>query len=327
MSNYMKIVTDSISLASLSALFMMQSMPGCKADSPYYLRGDSNTSYAVSANNRFMVYTVTSDAIHNLHQINLKTQMTKTLLNTQMYINHVTITADDTYVLFSATKSASAPCHIYSYNLHTNKLLQLTKGTNSDFYPSYFPFQNRVLFIRSHTLRPWSMGGSIWENFYVCSVRLNGTDPRKEADKSFRNLTGPLYLGKTDNILLCPGTTTTSIALLDTKTLKIDNLLSSGNPQSPVASPDGTIIYYISDKNHAFDYEIWSMKSNGTDLKQLTHMRSYLQDPQMSPRGKYLYFRSDPGRVLQYDVYRMTISTGKILQICKATLFHNNTVK
>ena len=162
-------------------------------------------------------------------------------------------------------------------------------------------------------------------NFHVCSMKLNGSDERVDYKNSFEYLSAPRYLDKTDKILLCPGDS--SVALLDTHTPQIDTLLTKGDPSSPVSSPDGAKIYYISDISHTYDYEIWSMKADGTDFKQLTHLHSYLQDLQMSPNGEYLYFRSDPGRVLKYDLYRMNISTGKISKICNAPLFHDNTIE
>ncbi len=153
MSNWATKLTGRIPKIVIGALFMIQLVIGCKSDPPYYLRGDSNTSYVMSSSNNNMIYTTTSDDLHNLHLINLKTQRVKTILKTDMYINNVTITNDNSYILFSASKSAVSPCHIYRFNLHSHKLRQLTTGDNSDLYPSYYPHQNRVLFIRSNTLR------------------------------------------------------------------------------------------------------------------------------------------------------------------------------
>lgn len=73
---------------------------------------------------------------------------------------------------------------------------------------------------------------------------------------------------------------------------------------SPVWSPDGTKIAYVSWANETPD--IFIMDANGKNDKRLTNGPIRDESPQWSRDGKYIYFNSNRDMSLNHEIYRMT---------------------
>ena len=59
----------------------------------------------------------------------------------------------------------------------------------------------------------------------------------------------------------------------------------------PAWSPDGTHIAFSSNRSGTFD--IWTMRADGTDLRQITNTRDFDTEPTWSPDGRLAFRRSD----------------------------------
>ncbi len=70
-------------------------------------------------------------------------------------------------------------------------------------------------------------------------------------------------------------------------------------------SPDGARIAFISDRAHAYDYEICTMNSDGSNLRVLTQTGSYNSSPQFAPDGKSILFRYDMERDNTFELWRV----------------------
>ncbi|MCI0526703.1 MAG: DPP IV N-terminal domain-containing protein [Nitrospira sp.] len=70
---------------------------------------------------------------------------------------------------------------------------------------------------------------------------------------------------------------------------------------NPVWSPDGTTIAFVSDRSENWD--VWSMRADGTELKPLTTEISEDRFPAWSPDGKHIAFASN--RSGNWDVWVM----------------------
>lgn len=310
------------SLFPIACILLLTSFTsiGCKSDSGYpYLRA-KDSSYAVSPNDQYIAYTTFGDKMHSIYLVDISSKTIRKIFTTQLTIFDLSFAEGNSIILFSAGKSSKDPNHIYKYDINKSQLSQLTYGNGSDLLPSYSKFNNRVLFIRSHTLQSDSFGGSFWTDFSLYSIGLNGGNEVKMVSTRFTGLYRPYYFPHSHNILLCPSMQHTSIEEL-TQNKLLKPLLSTGGPFSPVPSSDGKTIYFISDKDHPFDYEIWSMNKDGSKLKQLTHLNSFLQDLTIDKTGLYLYFRSDPGRVLQFDLDKLDIRTGNVEKLFNSSIF------
>ena len=63
-----------------------------------------------------------------------------------------------------------------------------------------------------------------------------------------------------------------------------------GEGQSRLPGKDGKIAYF--DRSESGDYDIYSMKSDGTDRKRLTEDTANDYAPDLSPSGKKIAFAS-----------------------------------
>lgn len=306
-------------LAMFLMLFIL--IHGNSAKSQFLLRGDSNTSYSISRNGKFMVYTTSNDALHKVYQLDFLNKSAKLLFTTKQYICSLTLIEDDSLILFSSCKNENEPNHIFCFNMKTHKISQITHGNYCDLYPTYDAQNHDVVFIRSDKTEILPEGGKIWYDFFIENIDLNGKNRSVITKKTIKYISEPVSIPNSDSILICPGSMHTSIAVIHDHMSTYKTLLTQGDPWDPIPSPDGKSVYFISDKTHAFDYEIWTMHLDGSDEYQLTHLHSYLQDLQVSPNGKYLYFRSDKARLQTYYLMKMNLSTGKISEICKPYIF------
>ncbi|AXY72964.1 hypothetical protein D3H65_02830 [Paraflavitalea soli] len=73
---------------------------------------------------------------------------------------------------------------------------------------------------------------------------------------------------------------------------------------SPVWSPDGTKIAYVSWANGSPD--IFIMDANGKNDKRLTNSPMRDENPEWSRDGKYIYFSSNRDMSVSSEIYRMT---------------------
>jgi len=70
-----------------------------------------------------------------------------------------------------------------------------------------------------------------------------------------------------------------------------DPLPDTTDERRPAWSPDGTRIAFSSNRGGTFD--IWTMRSDGTDLRQITSTKDYDTEPTWSPDGRIAFRRSD----------------------------------
>ncbi len=300
---------------------------GNSANAQYLLRGDSNTSYSVASSGKFMVYTTSVDALHKVYQYDFQNKTVKLLFTTKQYIFSLALIKDNSLILFSSCKNENEPNHVFCYNMKSHKISQITHGSSCDLYPSFNSQDHKIMFISSDTTEQLNEGGKIWDNYFIEEINLNGTNRSFITKKPIPFLSNPVSIPNSNSILICPGDMHTSIAEINSHISNYKTILKSGNPWDPIPSPDGKTVYFISDKSHKFDYEIWSMHIDGSDKYQLTHLHSYLQDLQVSPHGKYLYFRSDKARLQTYYLMKMNLSTGQITELCKPTIFTGKKIK
>jgi Tol biopolymer transport system component len=91
-------------------------------------------------------------------------------------------------------------------------------------------------------------------------------------------------------------------AIQDPENAQVRRLTNhEGDDLSPVWSPDGTQIAFASDRDG--DWEIYAMRTDGTDLRQLTDDTSIESKPSWSPDGAKIAF--DSGRGYERDIYVM----------------------
>lgn len=103
----------------------------------------------------------------------------------------------------------------------------------------------------------------------------------------------------------CHGPGRIYVVNVDSVASEIINLTPGQNATDPAWSPDGTRIAFAS--NEDGDYDIYSMRIDGTDVQQLTRTDAQEAEPAWSPDGRTIAY----AQYLRVDVYCGFIHTGR----------------
>ena len=164
---------------------------------------------------------------------------------------------------------------IYLVHPDGTGLNALAQSTGDDLFPSWSPDGARVVYASNR-------GGpyALYEIDVVTNVETNIPTGVASATAPSYSPDGTLiaFGGDGDAIYTVPVAGGTATALTD----------GMARDNSPVWAPDGSVIYFSTDRSG--DFEVWSVKPNGTGLTQITTGTNLLGGPAISPDGKTLAF-------------------------------------
>ena len=108
-----------------------------------------------------------------------------------------------------------------------------------------------------------------------------------------------------------PGLSPSTIWIVGTGGGSAQSVTTAGNPigghGAPSWSPDGSRLYFATSEPRLSQAEIWSVKTDGTDLVRI-HAGTRLYEPRVTPDGKALWFgaQAEQGG---YAIYRLPLSS------------------
>lgn len=197
---------------------------------------------------------------------------------------------------------------VFAINSDRSGLLNLTSSAEQEFAASYNGSGNRVAFSRQD---PVTSNQDIWVMNADGSGKVNLTNSPAENEQA-----GPfspdgkriLYHDSAGGFL--------DIFVMNADGTGRVNLTNSAGVGDfcPAWTPDGRTIYFAAFTAPGSDAEIFSMKSDGSDRKQLT-VNSVRDDcPDVSPDGKQIAFDRDTGTG-QHDIFVANLDGSGVVNI------------
>jgi TolB protein len=262
----------------------------------------------------------------------------RSLTGTETDVRTPAFAPDGKSIIYTANTQAMTVTHepgdqIFITSIEGGNARQLTKNNFQNTDPVFSPDGSFIAFKRALRHRGRSMGGYTWDQWDVYVMNSDGTNERRLTSKEFNYTSTPRFTPDGKRLVFSADLSQFEIDNKGVKSLKSSNTdlffvdlnrsgelgmltdnahapskdSSNNKPLSsqPTISPDGSRIVYISDRVHAYDYEICAMNSDGSNLRVLTQTGSYNSSPQFAPDGKSILFRSDMARDNTYELWRV----------------------
>lgn len=188
--------------------------------------------------------------------------------------------------------------HLYTLNLATNELNQLTSGDHFDIQPAWSPDKTRIVFASNRD-----------GNYDLFTINADGTSLERLTDTDQRKVT-PSWSPDGTQIAyvivdrLDSGVERLSVHLLSiedkqTRALEINNLTNSFEPQW---SPDGRYLLFTGQTELeeegviSYEYAIYLLEMSTATVHRLTSSWPRVDQPKWLPRnGYFLSFLQSPG--------------------------------
>ena len=211
------------------------------------------------------------------------------------------ISPDGNMLAYSSNRTGSFNIFVFDYR--TEGTYQLTESPKDDRYPSWSPDSKKLVFTSERT-----GNGDIFETSVKDKAGfLQLTD--QETHEEYASYAGnELLFARSEKKGLLRRKM--NVVMADFKAGTIGGrILSEGD--EPRLSPDGRRIVFVSRRTKNND--IWSMKTDGTEVMQLTSSPDEDENPNFSPDGKHIVFSSD--RTGDFNIYIMDVDGGNVRQL------------
>ena len=149
---------------------------------------------------------------------------------------------------------------------------QLTSYDGDEYYPSWSPEGGRIAYLAN----PIASGSESSNQLFIVDVAaVSAFSPSLPVVPKARKLTS-----------------------------------NSVDDWSPVWSPDGNKIAFVSDDGGDSDSEIYVMDTDGSNRRKLTNNRVHDFDPVWSPDSRYIFFTREQTAYKDYELYRIDTLSG-----------------
>jgi Tol biopolymer transport system component len=217
------------------------------------------------------------------------------------------LSPDASSVAYAVESEPSGPWHIFVMGMNGRRPVPITSGPTSDVAPSFSPDGTQIVFARAAESRPYSMGGTTWDQWDVWISNTDGSQLRQLTNRRYRSVDAPCFSPDGKQILFAatPSALAEGAALNRLYVLGVPADNQPGIPKllplgrradydgQPSFSRDGLRIAFISrsgSRGGLFDYEVWTARADGAKCQQITH------DQALDPDEKFIYYFADPAR-------------------------------
>ena len=221
---------------------------------------------------------------------------------------------------FAFASARDGASKIYVANLEEGVTRSITDGADGgDREPAWSPDGKRVAFVRGdpHDQR----------HIYVVEIARGGTMSLVMGDDDHPELVGaPTWSPDGQHIVFAADRRGGQGTLLWLVGSDGDGLKRLTAPRQgawfihdrrPAWAPDGSVVAFASNRHvtsgdHAADFDIYSVRPDGSDVVQLTEDPGVADDPSFSPDGKRIFFSStrDVKNDYEVEIYVMPAAGG-----------------
>lgn len=231
----------------------------------------------------------------DLYLLNMVSNRVSRLTKSTNYEATPAFSPDGKSVVYVAASTPTDATHIYVMSASGGTPIQLTSDPKAaDCYPRFSSDGSKIVFSRAHRMRPYSMGGYIWDNWDIYVIDSNGKNPRRITNKSYQVVYSPVFCNKDKSIVYSiDQNNSNSIMSVDiTKASPAPKTITSG--WGPDCLMNSGLLTFIDDKRTKYDYEVWTSSIDGKQRKQVTNLRSYTEYPLFIDKGQQIIFLLNP---------------------------------
>ena len=314
---------------------------GLTSSAPPRGRDHSAVSFDIAADGRTIVF---GAADGDLHELDLASRTVVTLTQTQRWEQSPAYSADGQWIVYASCEAKGAATNICLRSRDGSAARDLTSdAAYCDDCPSFSPDGSQVVFARAHRHRPYSMGGSTWDEWDVYIVNVDGPGLRRITNNKHYQLRWPRFTADGQWIYY---TTIADRKGLDlTRVSRIVDLHGQAQPgpldraavgargcgawaSDARQASDGRQFVYITDRQRPFSYDVGLCTSRGARALSLgvaPKISSYNNNPVLTPdNSRVLFLSSDVDRLGSADfrsLWEVRPDGSKPRQIADESLF------
>lgn len=302
---------------------------------------DQDVTFDVSPSGNYIVFSTFGeggDDIYDLYLLELSTlQVTRITKTPSLGEFSPSFSPDGKFISYAGNAKGHNNASIFTRSLKGKNIKQVTSPHNStDAAPSFCSMKPLIVFARMSNYRPYSTGGYIWDSGDVYTINyVSGILHRITRQKYYRGVTSPKFSPNCKNIVYSAiKNSAANIFAVDSSGLRLPVALTTNksskatpegpNSLSPAFSPDGKYIVFVSNRIQQYSYEIYVMRSDGTNPRKIVSA-SYDASPVFTRNGKcilFLRFESDAVS-RRYELWQVDVTGKNLRRIADSSLFDN----
>ena len=261
-----------------------------------------NVTFDLSPDSKQVAF---SSASGGLYALDLNTKTVTGLYNGKSVACSPKYSPDGKTIVFVGKDSTRGQTSLYRIPaLGGQDTLLATSDGASDFAPSFSPDGKEVVFVRAARKRPYSMGGTVWDDFDIWMLDLSSGATRQITSQKYRSASSPCFADGGKSILYTATVPGGSLAaqmfrvgeakgsipqpfMLPTSSNSVHGAWAS----DLAVSKDGKHLVFLSDRAEAYAYDIFTSQANGENPVPLHFAQTsrYNRSPVFARDGASIY--------------------------------------